>query len=255
LQDAESHSEAHTAAPRFGGVKEGKDLLAVLRGNAHPLVGDLQLQAVGPGAGHDLQLAPGRHGLASVEHQVEEGLLHQVAVHVDRRKSAIALEHQPDAILPRLRLGESEDLTYQVFDVRLAGMDFDGPREIEEGLHHAVEAPDFRREDVQLGSYPRALVGEFGLQDFQLQDHGVKRVLHLVGDAGSEPAEGRQFGGNVDLVLDLRPRAGVAQRDQASHALPLGFDKLDADRHTRRVLTWYFDRMPGKRLPGAECFG
>ena len=51
-----------------------------------------------------------------------------------------------------------------------------------------------------------------------MQQDGVERVLHLVGDAAGNAADGRQAVGGLEFAVDLALRFGVAQPDQNSAA-------------------------------------
>ena len=84
-----------------------------------------------------------------------------------------------------------------------------GPRELEEADDHLVEPPDLVGDDVHVlrqidggrgpGAGARATgagsrtAAELLLQQLEVDRHRVERVLHLVRDAGHQPAERGQL--------------------------------------------------------------
>ena len=247
LNDPVGHRQAYAGPAGLRGVVERKNFRPRLGRNAYTLVGDFELEVAGSRARRHFELAARGHRLAGVQHQVQKRLLDQVAVHAERRQRAVRFEDQADVVLPRLGLGQSEHLPDQGLNFRVARAEFDRPGKIEEGLDDAVEPADFRRESFKLRHYALALVGELRLEHFHLEDHGVQRVFDFVGDAGSQPSQGRELRADVNLVFELGASARVAKRDEAPDAFALLLDKLDVDGHAHRPrVVGQLDRLPGR---------
>src|SRR5208337_4349065 len=124
-------------------------------------------------------------------------------VNVNSRKGSLALKNQLNVILQGMRLGQQKDFADQAFHVGGDGAELDRAGKIEKSFHHSIEPLDLVGKYLQMRANPFSLVGQFGFQEFKLQHHGVERIFDLVRNSGSEPAEGRQLRGDINLVLEL----------------------------------------------------
>ena len=109
-----------------------------------------------------------------------------------------------------LRLGEGEDFLNQRREVSRNEPKLHRASEVEKGFHHPIEPSDFRREDFELGRHALGIGGEFGFQNLHLKDHGVQRILHLVGHTRGQAADGGEPRRHVELVFELGELRRVA---------------------------------------------
>ncbi len=113
---------------------------------------------MGRGVRGNSQFPTLRHRLASIQDQVQQRLLDEVAIDVHGRRNAVARENQMDFILARLRLRQGEDLAHQGGNFGIGGMNLHGPGEIQKGFDHAIEAANLLRQDFHLGLHPIAIL-------------------------------------------------------------------------------------------------
>ena len=88
---------------------------------------------------------------------------------------------------------------------------FHRPREIEEGLHHAVQTQDLARDDLHLRLDVGIPAGQLGARHLHVQEDGVERVLHLVRHAARNAARWRPCG----RPSAVRGRSCAAPPDRA----------------------------------------
>ena len=246
LKDSEGHGESNSGAAGLGGIEEREDFLTCFLRNTLTLVGNFEIQITTVSLRFDFEFPP-------------EGMAWQPFR--TRFRSACFMRSRSTLIVGRvpwrsktsrtlfflaLRLGQQKDFADQAFHVGGERVELDRAGEIEEGFHHSIEPADLVGEYLQMRANPFTLVGQFGFQDFELENHGVERILHLVRNSGSEPAEGRQLRCDINLILDLSARAGVAQGDQASHGLALFTDEVHIHRQARRGFAAQVEGSPGR---------
>ena len=127
-----------------------------------------------------------------------------------------------------------------------------GPRELEEALHHLVEPADLALDDFDVleralggrrqrrlagaSDSPRPPAAATGLrlrrapaaaadlrpQQLEVDHHRVERILHLVRDAGGQPAERHQLARIGDRRLHPRQVRQVARHEQHADELAVG---------------------------------
>ena len=131
-------------------------------------------------------------------------------------------------------------------------MNLHGPGEIQKGFDHAIEAANFLHQDLHLWLHLFSVFAQSRLQHFQLQHHGVQRVLDFVRDARHQSPDGGKFGGGVNLVLKFRTRARVAQGDEATHALVAFAHELRVHGEAGARLAGQFEGFPKQRLAGLK---
>src|SRR5579863_503524 len=147
LDNAEGHRQTDAGAARFGAEEKRENLRPRLKRDSHTLVGNLEIEPIRIEVRRNLQLAAAGHRLTAVEYEIEQRLFHQVRVDTQPRYGAVGLEDQFDLVLPGLRFGKCEHLAHQGLHVELARAQLDRPGEIEKRLDHAIEPPQFVRED------------------------------------------------------------------------------------------------------------
>ena len=79
---------------------------------------------------------------------------------------------------------------------------------------------DLGVDDFEVPHRGGAGVAELGLEQLQVNHDGVDGVLHLVADAGGEPADGGHAPRELQLRLDRLGRFQIVQHHQRAQPLP-----------------------------------
>src|SRR5215469_11546923 len=150
LQDLIGLGQTNPTTVFLGSEVEFKNLVVHLLGNSGALVLNF---------GHyDSVLAPRRngqhsslrHGLHPVDDDVEDGLFHQVGINFDGKSNVGHVSLDGDSVLLSVGTGELGDVFQQAAQIDLLKVKVARPCEINEGLHHPIEAADFAVDDVHM---------------------------------------------------------------------------------------------------------
>ena len=163
LHDAVGQGQAEPEPPRLRGDEGVEDPIEQLGGNALALVGDLDLdQRPGPRAQIDAppehgvegqprgerEPSPARHGLDPVLDEVLEHLDEAVRVGPEGREARIVAPHELDLVGARRRLPEQGHAIEQLVEVHEPEGQGQRASEIQERLHHAIDAIDLGQHDA-----------------------------------------------------------------------------------------------------------
>ena len=118
--------------------------------------------------------------------------------------------------------------------IRFLEIQFDGLGEIEKCLHRAIKAVDFICPASLQPAAARRSTGIFALRTLEPQAHGVRGILHFVGDAGSLGPEGRQPLGHLEMTADAFKRFVVAQDNKCPGPQTILAHSLHAQAHAAR---------------------
>src|ERR1051326_8391489 len=110
------------------------------------------------------QLASLRHRLASIKHQVQECLLHQVRIQAQARNGAVQIKNKLYVILRGLRFRQREYLPDQSWHLHIHQVELDRTREIEKCLDHTIQTTQLGGEHVKLRRNLFLLISEFGFE-------------------------------------------------------------------------------------------
>src|SRR5271157_1113341 len=105
LQDLVGLRQADAVAIFLGGEVELENLVLDVLWYAHTLIADLGNHTIAVAACRDRELATVRHGLDSVQHDVEQGLLHEIEVRLDEKRLLRHIALDGDAMLPGIGSG------------------------------------------------------------------------------------------------------------------------------------------------------
>ena len=119
-----------------------------------------------------------------------------------------------DAVLFGVRSGELRDFFHQAAQVDFFQVKIARAGEIDQRLHHAIEAADFAVDDVHVAAGIGLLLGQFVAQELQVQHDGVDGILYFVSHAAGEASAGGEAARHLDLVANAADRFGVAHDQQ-----------------------------------------
>ncbi len=113
-------------------------------------------------------------------------------------------------------------------------------------MHHAVQPLDLAANHVHVAA--RVGIDLFHLlpQHFQMHHNRVEGVLHLVGHAGSEPADRRQTARQFNFIFNAMDGLSVAQGEQRADALPPFFDEVERNLDVPPLFVFNFLRPDGR---------
>ncbi len=132
------------------------------------------------------------HGLNAIDHDIQNGLLHQINVNLDRQPLLRQMALDGHAVLLGVGSSQLRHIFHQSAQVDFFEVKIARPGEIHQRLHDAIQAADFGVDDVHVAARIGLLVRQFVLQKLQVQHDGVDRILHLVRHAASETSAGRK---------------------------------------------------------------
>ena len=256
---ADAKAQAGALAFGLGGEHGAEDLAQQLGGDALAGVVEVQLppeaarRALLGGLRRERHLAALGHGVHGVVHEVDEELLHLLAVHVQTAVRR-GLGGHGDAVGRQGGRPELLQVLEEAIEAEGLPVQLGTAGEVEEAAHDVAHALDLAADD------PQALAGPFGqvllgLQQLEVARHQVEGRAHLVGEGGGQLAShgqpllgpelfpqqrvaldqgrqlvvlGLQFGeGGVDAVLQV----GVEAADLADEGFALLASPLELHRH------------------------
>ena len=102
---------------------------------------------------------------------IEQRLLKQVGIGFDPKRPFVVTLKDFDAVGARVG-GEHHHFAHERIGIHGLQLQFERARKIEKGLDDAIEAIDFGGDDLDMRLW--ILTGfEFGVQQFEVQHHGV----------------------------------------------------------------------------------
>src|SRR5271165_1260309 len=214
LQNLIGLGQADAATVFLGGEIELENLVVEVLRNPTTLVADFGHHGVVFAASGDREQTSLGHGLHAIEHDVEDGLLHQINVDLNGQPLFRHMALDGDAMLLGVRGGELGDLFHQAAQVDLFQVEIAGAGEIDEGLHHAIQAADFAVDNVHVTASVGLLLGQFVAQQLQVEHDGVDGIFHLVGHAPGEAPAGGEAARHLNLVANAAHRLGIAHDQQ-----------------------------------------
>ena len=191
LQDLVGLRQPNAAAVSLGGEIQLKNLLLDLGWDAVPLVLNPGEDHVLLAARRDGKVPALRHSLQSVQHNVEDGLLHEVNIDVDRERHRRKFACDRDTVLRRIGRGQHGNLFEQAAKVDFLQMQFPGAHEVHQDLHHPIQAVDLAVNNVDVAARVGISLLQLVLQQLQMQNDGIDRILDFVSHAAGQPPAGR----------------------------------------------------------------
>ncbi len=111
-------------------------------------------------------------------------------------------------------------------------VEFHGAGEVGQGLDDAVEALHLSGEDIDVAlcsfAGTVACCGDFGAEEFEVNDHGVDGIFDFVAYAGGEFADGGQAPGDFEFLSELQGGLGIAQGEEGAEASGAALSVVDA---------------------------
>src|SRR5882762_491475 len=192
LQNLVGLCEADATPVFLCGEVELEDLVLDFFRNAATCVADLgeNHALITPGA--DGKLAALSHHLYAVDHDVQNGLLHEVGVHLYVKGLIRKVPDQGHAMLFGIGGGQQGHVFQQAAHVHLLELKIARAGEVDQDLHDPIEPVNFASDDVHVPASTGVDLLQLVLQKVQVQDDGVNGILHLVRHTSSEPAAGRE---------------------------------------------------------------
>src|SRR5712671_850696 len=200
LKDLISLRQADAVTLFLGGEVKLKNFILHILRDASPLIADLSDYSIFLAMRRNRKLAAFRHGLNSVDHHVEERLLHQIEVRLNDQRLRKYDSLDVDAMLFRFRRGEQSDIVQQAAEVDLHQMQFASPHEVHQSLHHPVEAMNFASDNIHVAASVGIELCQLVLQELEMKNDGVDGVLHFVGDAAGDASAGGEAAGHFDFI-------------------------------------------------------
>ena len=224
LDRAINHRQTDAGAPLLGSVIQLENLRQVLGGNAHSCIFDAHADAlVWLRGAVDAEPPTLRHGLDGVLRQVEEHVSQLRGIARDQQTAVGAAAGNRDARAVRLGLHRIEHARHERRNRHGAELRFVGAHEFQEALDALVKAANLLLDDLDVlrGRLPRR---QLLLQQLEMNRHRIERVLHLVRDAGGEPADHRDAArqlGELRRLDALRRRRAQLRADLVEHVTQL----------------------------------
>lgn len=210
------HIILHRAQPQpvspaggLGGVEQLEQVGLSVRAHAATAVADRELHLLRPGpvASRDHDLSPLGHGIARIEHQIHQNLLHLAGPH----GNGIQLAGQPgdQADLLARQTGQQvaglADMLIPGKPLRLAGLT---PRQQEQLLDQSAPLLAGLTDLLGVATQP-ALRRQFHQHEVRVQQNAGDQVVEVVGHAGHGAPQGLQTGA---IVRDGNRRQDICQR-------------------------------------------
>src|ERR1700722_6887313 len=173
LQDLISLRQANAAAVFFGGEVEFENFVLHFRRDAGTLVADFGDGGIFFTIRLDGELAALRHGLNSVDDDIEKGLLHEIEIGLDEQRFGKHDALDVDAVLFGFGISEERDIVEQAAEINFDQMEFAGAHEVDQSLHDAVETVNFAADDVHVAAGIGIELGELVLQKLQMENDRI----------------------------------------------------------------------------------
>src|SRR5581483_1538293 len=203
LQHLEGLGKADSAATFLGGEVKLKNLFLNFVRDSGAFVFNLSHYRLLLAPGRDHELPTLGHSLDAVQHDVEDGLLHEVGIYADRQICLRNLAVDLDAVLRRVGSRQHHYIFDQATQVHLLKMQVARPGEVHQDLHHAIKAMNFIVNDIHVPAGVGIDLLQLGLQQLKVQHDRVDRIFHLVSNAPCEPPAGGKPARGFDLVFNL----------------------------------------------------
>src|SRR5215472_13091394 len=109
------------------------------------------------------------------------------------------------------------------------------PGKVHQGLHYAVEPPDFAGNHVHVAARIRIHLAQLLAQHLKMDNYGIDGVLDFMGYARSQPPNSRQPPRKFDLIFNAMDRFRVSQSEQCTDALSVLLDEVQHDLYAAAV--------------------
>jgi len=197
--------QSNAAAGFLGGEVEVENLVANFGGDSSAGVLHLEHGGLRGGEGAQGESAAVGHGLDAVDDDVEDGLAHEVGIDAHGQRPGTEFLHDFDAVGAGFGRGERNHGGGERAQIERGEGELDGTGEIGEGLDDAIQAVNFRTDDIDVAAGVRVGLEDALAQQFEVNDDGVDGILDLVSDAGGEASDG---GETARYGERIRHRAG-----------------------------------------------
>src|SRR5215813_4761424 len=232
--DHPSHQSEPDAGPvGLRRVVHLEDPLDVLRWDARPRVRDGDPERLRLELRRDVDPSPSGHRLTGIDEKVHEGTPQHLLVALDRGQIGLELRGQHHVLSLPLRLEQGSQILQDRIEVHRCAGQVRGIDHLHEAIHHAGRALNLTLEDVEAPDDVRRRAGDALPEEGHSHRHGMKRVLHVVGDLGGDLTEGGELGRVLDEGLEgprgYRHRPDVPQHEDGAGGARAG----DGDRKNR----------------------
>ena len=152
---------------------------------------------------NDFQRAALGHGLGAVLNHIQRRLFQQVGVYIGYQRFRGHAADQDYVAGGKLRHGQRQHVADHRTQILLVELQFHRAGEVNQHLHHPVQAVNLCIDNLQVTDGRGASVTELVLEQFQMHHDGVDGIFHFVADAGGESADGRHAAREFQFRLDL----------------------------------------------------
>src|SRR5690349_14221521 len=155
-------------------------------------------------------------------------------------------------MLCRVRSRQHDDFIHHATQIHVLKVQVARPREVHQDLYDAIQAMDLVVDDVHVTASVGIDLLQLCLQQLQVQDDGVDRILHLVSHAASKATASGEATGSLDLVFNLPNGLRVTQGHKSANLVAALLNKVEGKLHAppgRRLdLTLNYSPSRAKRL-------
>src|SRR6202008_3373737 len=128
--------------------------------------------------------------LNPVDDDVENGLLHQVDINFDGQTLLRHVKIDGNTVLPGIGSGQLDHVFQQPTEVDFLEVKVARSGEVDQRLYDAIQTPNFAVDDVHVAARVGLLLGQFVLQQLQMEYDRIDGIFHFVGHAAGEAAAG-----------------------------------------------------------------
>src|SRR5579859_1303189 len=214
---ADGQAQTRAAAIGFGGEKRVENPVNMLAGDASAGIGHFNFHAAIVGGGADFQHAAGRHGVASVQKQIQENLLELVGRTAHRgQRIAQLLDDVNLGGLERMGNQRKGFLDHPI-DIDIGQLSGTGTREIEEVVDDFAGAKGLL-DDFFDDAVARIIAGHLLGQHLNVIGNDRQRSIDFVSHAGGKQAEGGQLLGLRHLLFHALALGDIVKEEEPADA-------------------------------------
>src|SRR5215469_4999599 len=240
LQDLVSLGKADAASALLGGEVELKNLFLDFPWDAVSGIADFSnsnplLAACADGKGSTFL-----HGLHAIDHDIEDGLFHEIAIDFHGQNLIGEIANHANSALLGVGSSQKHDIVQQLSKVRLFKLEVAWPGEVDENLHDAIESVDLAPDDVQVATGARVGLLQFVLQKMEVQNDGVDRIFDFMRYAAREAATRRHPPGHFDFILEPSHRFRIPHDQQGANLRGLVMDEVEGNLNAAAIRAFHF---------------